>query len=58
MVGEYFNRILSQLFTILTYINYVIGCHCPCGEEVCPAFYLISSKVELTKAVQNIQKTL
>ncbi|KAI8115374.1 Dual specificity protein phosphatase MPK-4 [Lucilia cuprina] len=34
-----------------------LGCQCPCGEEISPAFYLIPSKVELSKAVQNVQTT-
>ncbi|XP_005179550.2 dual specificity protein phosphatase MPK-4 [Musca domestica] len=38
--------------------SWVNGCQCPCGEEVTPAFYMIPSKVELSKAVQNVQTTL
>ncbi|KAM7350202.1 dual specificity protein phosphatase MPK-4 [Cochliomyia hominivorax] len=38
--------------------SWINGCQCPCGEEVSPAFYLIPSKVELSKAVQNVQTTL
>ncbi|XP_075158808.1 dual specificity protein phosphatase MPK-4 [Haematobia irritans] len=38
--------------------SWINGCQCPCGEEVSPAFYMIPSKVELSKAVQNVQTTL
>ncbi|XP_017493105.1 PREDICTED: dual specificity protein phosphatase 12 [Rhagoletis zephyria] len=38
--------------------SWINGCQCPCGEEVSPAFYLIPSRVELSKAVQNVQTTL
>lgn len=38
--------------------SWINGCQCPCGEEVSPAFYLIASRVELTKAVQNVQTTV
>ncbi|XP_065364570.1 dual specificity protein phosphatase MPK-4 [Calliphora vicina] len=38
--------------------SWINGCQCPCGEEISPAFYLIPSKVELSKAVQNVQTTL
>lgn len=34
------------------------ACQCPCGETMTPAFYLIPSKVELSKAVQNVQTTV
>ncbi|XP_013099070.1 dual specificity protein phosphatase MPK-4 [Stomoxys calcitrans] len=38
--------------------SWINGCQCPCGEEISPAFYMIPSKVELSKAVQNVQTTL
>ncbi|XP_037932191.1 dual specificity protein phosphatase MPK-4 [Teleopsis dalmanni] len=38
--------------------SWINGCQCPCGEEVSPAFYFIPSKVELSKAVQNVQTTV
>ncbi|XP_054730012.1 dual specificity protein phosphatase MPK-4 [Anastrepha obliqua] len=38
--------------------SWINGCQCPCGEEISPAFYLILSRVELSKAVQNVQTTL
>lgn len=38
-----------------TWIN---GCNCPCGKQVSPAFYLVPSKVELTRSVQNVQVTV
>lgn len=34
------------------------GCHCPCGNQVSPAFYLVPSKVELCRSVQNVQITV
>lgn len=38
-----------------TWIN---GCNCPCGKNVAPAFYLVPSKVELTRSVQNVEMTV
>lgn len=38
--------------------SWVMGCQCPCGTKVSPAFYLIPSKVEWSNAVQNIQITV
>ncbi|XP_055381751.1 dual specificity protein phosphatase MPK-4 [Condylostylus longicornis] len=38
--------------------SWVNGCCCPCGSAVAPAFYLVPSKVELSKIVQNVQLTL
>ncbi|KAH8270956.1 hypothetical protein KR044_004901, partial [Drosophila immigrans] len=38
--------------------SWVNACQCPCGETMTPAFYLIPSKVELSKAVQNVQTTV
>lgn len=38
-----------------TWIN---ACNCPCGKNVAPAFYLVPSKVELTRTVQNVETTI
>ncbi|XP_001355495.3 dual specificity protein phosphatase MPK-4 [Drosophila pseudoobscura] len=38
--------------------SWINACQCPCGETLSPAFYLIPSKVELSKAVQNVQTTV
>ncbi|XP_017850317.1 dual specificity protein phosphatase MPK-4 [Drosophila busckii] len=38
--------------------SWINACQCPCGETMTPAFYLIPSKVELSKAVQNVQTTV
>ncbi|XP_017055411.1 dual specificity protein phosphatase MPK-4 [Drosophila ficusphila] len=38
--------------------SWINACRCPCGETMTPAFYLIPSKVELSKAVQNVQTTV
>lgn len=38
-----------------TWIN---ACNCPCGKNVSPAFYLVASKVELTRTVQNVEITV
>lgn len=38
-----------------TWIN---ACNCPCGKQVSPAFYLVPSKVELSRSVQNVQVTV
>ncbi|XP_030381010.1 dual specificity protein phosphatase MPK-4 [Scaptodrosophila lebanonensis] len=38
--------------------SWINSCQCPCGETMTPAFYLIPSKVELSKAVQNVQTTV
>ncbi|KAL1138813.1 hypothetical protein AAG570_008875 [Ranatra chinensis] len=35
-----------------------MGCQCPCGSKMSPAFYLISSKVEWSNIVQNVQITV
>ncbi|KAH8421535.1 hypothetical protein KR009_012137 [Drosophila setifemur] len=43
---------------LLKPFHFVAGCRCPCGEPMTPAFYLIPSKVELSKAVQNVQTTV
>lgn len=38
--------------------SWVMGCQCPCGVQVSPAFYLVPSKVEYSTIVQNIQRTV
>ena len=38
--------------------NWTMGCNCPCGVQVSPAFYLVPSKVELCHTVQNVQITV
>ncbi|XP_026478901.1 dual specificity protein phosphatase MPK-4-like isoform X2 [Ctenocephalides felis] len=38
--------------------NWLMGCQCPCGTKVSPAFYLVPSKVEWSNVVQNIESTI
>ncbi|XP_039745330.1 dual specificity protein phosphatase MPK-4-like [Pararge aegeria] len=38
--------------------SWVMGCKCPCGQKVAPAFYLVPSKVEWSNIVQNVQVTV
>ncbi|KAK9499142.1 hypothetical protein O3M35_003645 [Rhynocoris fuscipes] len=38
--------------------SWIMGCQCPCGSKMAPAFYLIPSKVEWSNMVKNIQITL
>ncbi|XP_048481610.1 dual specificity protein phosphatase MPK-4 [Plutella xylostella] len=38
--------------------NWIMGCRCPCGQKVAPAFYLVPSKVEWANIVQNVQTTV
>uniref|UniRef100_A0A0A9XAB3 Dual specificity protein phosphatase 12 n=1 Tax=Lygus hesperus TaxID=30085 RepID=A0A0A9XAB3_LYGHE len=38
--------------------SWVMGCQCPCGSKVAPAFYLVPSKVEWSNMVKNVQVTL
>ncbi|KAJ8734453.1 hypothetical protein PYW08_013703 [Mythimna loreyi] len=38
--------------------NWIMGCKCPCGQKVAPAFYLVPSKVEWSNIVQNVQITV
>ena len=38
--------------------SWVMGCVCPCGAKVCPAFYLVPSKVDRSTFVLNVQITL
>lgn len=38
--------------------SWTMGINCPCGRQVSPAFYLVPSKVELSRSVQNVQITV
>ncbi|KAG6457756.1 dual specificity protein phosphatase MPK-4 [Manduca sexta] len=38
--------------------SWIMGCQCPCGQKVAPAFYLVPSKVEWSNIVQNVQVTV
>lgn len=38
--------------------SWVMGCKCPCGQKVAPAFYLVPSKVDHSNIVKNVQVTL
>lgn len=38
--------------------SWIMGCKCPCGQKVAPAFYLVPSKVEWSNIVQNVQITI
>lgn len=38
--------------------SWVMGCQCPCGCQVAPAFYLIPSKVDWTNVVKNVEVTI
>lgn len=38
--------------------SWVMGCQCPCGHQVSPAFYLVPSRVEYSTVVQNVQVTV
>lgn len=44
--------------TKLGSFSWVMGCHCPCGTQVSPAFYLVPAKVDLCRSVKNIETTL
>lgn len=44
----------SQKLGSYTWIN---GLNCPCGKEISPAFYMVPSKVELSRIVQNVERT-
>ncbi|XP_066143713.1 dual specificity protein phosphatase MPK-4-like [Euwallacea fornicatus] len=37
--------------------SWVMGCQCPCGTKVAPAFYLVPSKVDYTNVVKNVEMT-
>lgn len=38
--------------------SWIMGCQCPCGVHVSPAFYLVPAKVDLCRSVQNVQMTV
>ncbi|KAF2896041.1 hypothetical protein ILUMI_10134 [Ignelater luminosus] len=38
--------------------SWIMGCQCPCGCQVAPAFYLTPSKVDWTNVVKNIEVTI
>lgn len=38
--------------------SWIMGCQCPCGIHVSPAFYLVPAKVDLCRSVQNVQMTV
>uniref|UniRef100_A0A1Y1L6G8 Uncharacterized protein n=1 Tax=Photinus pyralis TaxID=7054 RepID=A0A1Y1L6G8_PHOPY len=44
--------------TKLGAFSWVMGCHCPCGSQVAPAFYLTPSKVDWTNVVKNVEVTI
>nr|CAD7204420.1 unnamed protein product [Timema douglasi] len=35
--------------------SWIMGCQCPCGSKISPAFYFVPSKVEWSNMVQNVQ---
>lgn len=37
--------------------SWLMGCGCPCGVKVAPAFYLIPSKVDYSNVVKNVEMT-
>ncbi|RZC39132.1 DSPc domain containing protein [Asbolus verrucosus] len=37
--------------------SWIMGCQCPCGVQVAPAFYLTPSKVDFTNVVKNVEMT-
>ncbi|CAH1369393.1 dual specificity protein phosphatase MPK-4-like [Tenebrio molitor] len=37
--------------------SWIMGCQCPCGIQVAPAFYLTPSKVDFTNVVKNVEMT-
>lgn len=38
--------------------SWIMGCQCPCGSQVAPAFYLCPSKVDWTNVVKNVECTI
>lgn len=38
--------------------SWVMGCVCPCGCQVAPAFYLTPSKIDWTNVVKNVEVTI
>lgn len=37
--------------------SWIMGCQCPCGIKVAPAFYLTPSKVDYSNVVKNVEVT-
>ncbi|KAJ8934637.1 hypothetical protein NQ314_013236 [Rhamnusium bicolor] len=37
--------------------SWIMGCQCPCGVQVAPAFYLTPSKVDFTNVIKNVEMT-
>lgn len=44
--------------TKLGSFSWTMGCRCPCGAQQSPAFYLVPSRVELSRSVQNVEVSL
>ncbi|XP_018323402.2 dual specificity protein phosphatase MPK-4-like [Agrilus planipennis] len=44
--------------TKLGSFSWIMGCQCPCGCQVAPAFYLTPSKIDWTDVVKNIEVTI
>ncbi|KAF5307783.1 hypothetical protein FQR65_LT06654 [Abscondita terminalis] len=44
--------------TKLGSFSWIMGCQCPCGCQVAPAFYLTPSKVDWTNVVKNVEVTI
>ncbi|GJQ67358.1 MKP-4 [Trypoxylus dichotomus] len=38
--------------------SWIMGCQCPCGSLVAPAFYLTPSKIDWTNVVKNVEVTI
>uniref|UniRef100_A0A6P7H4K6 protein-tyrosine-phosphatase n=1 Tax=Diabrotica virgifera virgifera TaxID=50390 RepID=A0A6P7H4K6_DIAVI len=43
--------------TKLGSFSWIMGCQCPCGIQVAPAFYLTPSKVDFCNVVKNLETT-
>lgn len=37
--------------------SWIMGCQCPCGTKVAPAFYLTPSKVDFSNVIKNVEIT-
>lgn len=38
--------------------SWIMGCQCPCGSQIAPAFYLVPSKVDWSNVVKNVEVTI
>lgn len=38
--------------------SWIMGCQCPCGIKISPAFYLTPSKIDYSTVVKNVELTL